>query len=90
MESPFGDAVRRFWQSGWAFDWVYDRVFVRPFLWVARVNKRDVVDLLFRITAAVTRGFHHIGALTQTGRLRWYAANMAIGLIVVVLIVASV
>ena len=49
-----------------------------------------VVDFLFRITAAVTRGFHHIGALTQTGRLRWYAANMAIGLIVVVLIVASV
>ena len=90
VESSFGDALRRFWQSGWAFDWVYDRVFVKPFLWVARVNKRDVVDLVFRITAAVTRGFHHVGALTQTGRLRWYAANMAIGLIVVLLIVASV
>ena len=89
VASPWGDALRRFWQSGWAFDWVYDRVFVKPFLWVARVNKGDVVDLVFRITAAVTRGFHHVGALTQTGRLRWYAANMAIGLIVVVLIVAS-
>ena len=65
-------------------------MFVKPFLWVARVNKRDVVDLVFRITAAVTRGFHHVGSLTQTGRLRWYAANMAIGLIVVFLIVASV
>ncbi|MCY3837633.1 MAG: hypothetical protein OXH09_03095 [Gammaproteobacteria bacterium] len=53
------------------------------------MNKGDAVDLVFRITAAVTRGFHHVGALTQTGRLRWYAANMAIGLIVVVLIVAS-
>ncbi|MDE0040175.1 MAG: NADH-quinone oxidoreductase subunit L [Gammaproteobacteria bacterium] len=90
VESSFGDALRRFWQSGWAFDWVYYRVFVKPFLWVARVNKGDVVDLAFRITAAVTRGFHHVGALTQTGRLRWYAANMAIGLIVVLLIVASV
>ena len=89
VESPFGDALRRFWQSGWAFDWVYDRVFVKPFLWVARVNKSDAVDLVFRITAAVTRGFHHIGSLTQTGRLRWYAANMAIGLILVFLIVAS-
>ncbi|MDE0423139.1 MAG: NADH-quinone oxidoreductase subunit L [Gammaproteobacteria bacterium] len=87
--STFGDALRRFWQSGWAFDWVYDRLFVKPFVWVARVNKGDAVDLVFRITAAVTRGLHHIGALTQTGRLRWYAANMAIGLIVVVLIVAS-
>ena len=90
VESSFGDALRRFWKSGWAFDWVYEGLFVKPFLWVARVNKGDVVDLLFRITAAVTRGFHHVGALTQTGRLRWYAANMAIGLIVVLLIVASV
>ena len=87
--STFGDALRRFWKSGWAFDWVYDRLFVQPFLWVARVNKGDAVDLVFRITAAVTRGFHLVGALTQTGRLRWYAANMAIGLILVVLIVAS-
>ena len=90
VESPAGDALRRFWFGGWAFDRVYDRVFVKPFLWVARVNKGDVVDFLFRITAAVTRGFHHVGALTQTGRLRWYAANMTIGLIVVLLIVASV
>ena len=90
VASSLGDALRRFWQSGWAFDWVYDRLFVKPFLWVARVNKSDVVDLVFRITASVTRGFHHVGALTQTGRLRWYAANMAIGLIVVFLIVASV
>ena len=90
VESSLGDALRRLWFSGWAFDWVYDRLFVKPFLWVARVNKGDAVDLVFRITAAVTRGFHHVGALTQTGRLRWYAANMAIGLIVVVLIVASV
>ena len=88
-DSSFGNALRRFWFSGWAFDWVYDRAFVKPFLWVARVNKGDVVDLVFRITAALTRGFHHVGALTQTGRLRWYAANMAIGLIVVLLIVAT-
>ena len=90
VESAAGDAVRRFWQSGWAFDWVYDRVFVKPFVYLARVNKGDVVDLVFRITAAVTRGFHHVGALTQTGRLRWYAVNMAIGMIVVFLIVAIV
>ena len=81
--------VRRFWRSGWAFDWVYDRIFVKPFVWFARVNKSDAVDLVFRITAGVTRGFHHVGALTQTGRLRWYAANMAIGLIVVLLIVVG-
>ncbi len=89
VNSTAGDALRRFWKSGWAFDWIYDRVFVWPFMWVARVNKSDVVEYVYRITVAVTRGVHHVGALTQTGRLRWYAANMALGLIVVVLIAVA-
>ena len=90
VESGAGDALRRFWQSGWGFDWVYDRVFVKPFVAAAKLNKNDVVDLAYRITAAVARGLHYVGALTQTGRLRWYAANMAIGLVLVFLIVLEV
>ena len=86
-ESNVGAALRRFFGSGWGFDWLYHVVFVAPFLWLAKANKNDVVDLVYRVTAAVTRGFHHVGALLQTGRLRWYAANMAIGLIVLLLIV---
>ena len=73
VESGLGRGLRRFWHGGWGFDWVYDRVFVKPFVAVARINKNDVVDLVFRVTAAVARGLHYIGALTQTGRLRWYA-----------------
>ena len=90
VESGFGDALRRFWGGGWGFDWVYDRLFVRPFVAISRINKSDVVDLIYRVTAALTRGLHYIGALTQTGRLRWYAANMAIGLVLVMLIVLEV
>ena len=82
-----GDATRRFWFSGWGFDWVYDRVFVAPFVAIARLNKADVVDFVYRVIAAVTRGGHHLATLTQSGRLRWYAANMAIGLLVAFLIV---
>ena len=90
VESGLGRGLRRFWHGGWGFDWVYDRVFVKPFIAIARINKNDVVDLVFRVTAAVARGLHYIGALTQTGRLRWYAANMAIGLVLVFLIVLEV
>ena len=90
VESGLGRGLRRFWHGGWGFDWVYDRVFVKPFVAVARINRNDVVDLVFRVTAAVARGLHYIGALTQTGRLRWYAANMAIGLVLVFLIVLEV
>ncbi len=90
VESGLGRELRRFWHGGWGFDWLYDRVFVKPFIAAARINKNDVVDLVFRVTAAIARGLHYIGALTQTGRLRWYAANMAIGLVLVFLIVLEV
>ena len=88
VESSIGQSLRRFFDSGWGFDWLYDRVFVAPFMWLCKVNKGDVVDFLYRIVAGITRGFHHVTALMQTGRLRWYAVNMALGLILVVLIVA--
>ena len=81
VESPAGDAIRRFWFGGWGFDALYDRVFVGPFVWFARLNKRDGVDFVYTAAAGITRGFHHIVALTQSGHLRWYAANMALGLL---------
>ena len=90
VESGLGHGLRRFWHGGWGFDWVYDRVFVKPFIAAGRINKNDVVDVVFRVAAAIARGLHYIGALTQTGRLRWYAANMAIGLVLVFLIVLEV
>ena len=90
VDSAFGKALARFWHGGWGFDWLYDRVFVAPFVWVARVNKRDIVDWIYKIAVGITRTLHYIGAMTQTGRLRWYAANMAVGLIVVFLIVLGV
>ena len=89
VESKAGKALSRFFASGWAFDWLYERVFVKPFMWLAKANRNDAVDFVYTITKSIARGLHHIGALTQTGRLRWYAANMAIGLIVVLLIAAG-
>ena len=90
VESGFGSALRRFWASGWAFDWLYDTLVVNPFMWLAKINKGDVVDLAFRSTAWIARALHHIVALTQSGRLRWYALNMALGLVIVFLIVLEV
>ena len=87
VESSLGGSVRRFFASGWGFDWLYERVFVKPFVWLARANRNDVVDSVYRIAVGITRGFHHVAALLQTGRLRWYAVNMALGLILVILIV---
>ncbi len=79
-----------FLERGWGFDALYDVLVVRPFVAVARANKSDVVDGVFRGVAAVARGIHRAAAATETGRLRWYAANMAAGLILVLLIALEV
>jgi len=39
--------------------------------------------------AALARGAHQLVSVTQTGRLRWYAANMAFGMLVVMLILVG-
>ena len=88
-ESKLSQRLCRFLRSGWGFDWVYDLAFVKPFVALTRVNKKDAVDYFYRVAAGFTRAFHYIFALTQTGRLRWYAANMAFGLVIVLLIAAA-
>jgi len=77
----------RFLQGGWGFDWLYDQVFVKPFMLLAKVNVRDVVDRVFDgvggLNMLLSRGLRW----TQNGRVRWYAAGAAAG---AVLIVAAV
>jgi NADH-quinone oxidoreductase subunit L len=90
VASKLGRTLRGFWFSGWGFDRLYDVVVVKPFVALARANKNDVVDLLFKAIAAIARGLNRAVSLTQTGRLRWYAANMAVGVILVLLILLEV
>ncbi|MCH2354505.1 MAG: NADH-quinone oxidoreductase subunit L [Pseudomonadales bacterium] len=85
--TEFAENVRRFWYSGWGFDWLYDRAVVAPFVALARMNKNDFVDLAFKSTASIARGIHHVLAVVQNGRLRWYAWNMVLGLAFVVVVV---
>ena len=85
--SSVGQRLQRFFHGGWGFDWIYDRVIVNPFVRLAQVNKSDFVDLMFTSIASLTAGIHRIVKRTQTGELRWYATNMVVGLLLVVLIV---
>jgi NADH-quinone oxidoreductase subunit L len=71
--------LSRLWFSGWGFDFVYDRVLVRPFFWVAHINRDDLLDLLYGGVAWYSRRLHGLLSATQTGRVRWYAAVIAFG-----------
>lgn len=82
--SPTGVALRRLWFGGWGFDWLYDRTLVRPFVALAQVNRDDVVDLFFTALAGLATALHRMLSDTQTGRLRWYAAGIAFGAVILI------
>jgi NADH-quinone oxidoreductase subunit L len=86
-EQPAAGVVARFLQGGWGFDWLYDRLFVRPFVWLARLNVRDVVDRMSDGVGGLLMLLSRAFRWTQGGRVRWYAAGLAAG---AVLIVAAV
>ncbi len=81
------EMLKAYWQSGWGFDWLYDRLFIRPYFWIAGVNKSDAVDLIYRGVAKSATVLHDLVSETQTGRVRNYAAAIAIGAVVFVALV---
>ena len=79
VANPVGSALHDWWFADWGFDWLYDRVFVRPFVWVANINKSDFVDAFYTGVAHVAESLYRWLSATQTGRVRWYVAGMAAG-----------
>lgn len=74
-----GRSLRQFFLSGWGIDAFYEYLFVRPFKTVCEINKADAVDSLYVEVAWFSQGLHQLVSASQTGRVRWYAASMAIG-----------
>ena len=85
--SAAGRVLHDWWFADWGMDWIYDRLFVRPVMWAARINREDVVDVVYDAAAAVTRLCYRALSVTETGRVRWYAAGIAAGSVVFILIV---
>jgi NADH-quinone oxidoreductase subunit L len=79
-----GTAIHRLLFSGWGFDRLYDAVLVRPFLWIARTNKDDLIDLIYSGLAWYSRFFHDALSLTQSGKVRWYAMGITIGAVITI------
>jgi NADH-quinone oxidoreductase subunit L len=80
---PAFQAVHRFWAAGWGFDWLYDRLFVRPVTWFAAADRHDAIDRVYDGLAWGGRASWAALRRTETGRVRWYAAGVTIGALVV-------
>ena len=78
--------IRRFWDAGWGFDWVYERIFVRPVETLARIAAPDYLNRLFHGLGALLLPLYRGLSATQTGRVRWYAAGLAVGTVVLLAI----
>jgi NADH-quinone oxidoreductase subunit L len=82
MRGRFMRGLHAFWCADWGFDWLYDRTLVRPFIWIATLNKRDVVDNAFTAIARCHQAAYYALSRTESGRLRWYVAAVAAGAVV--------
>ncbi len=85
--TAWATALQRFWFAGWSFDWLYNRVFIQPYVWLARSNQADNLDLIPLALAWLSQRLHNWLSQTQTGRLRWYAAGIAGGAAITVAII---
>ncbi len=81
-EAPRETALSRFATGGWGFDTLYDRVLVGGVMGQARLARADWVDRGWSALAAGAGALHRAAAASQNGRLRWYAAGLAAGIVV--------
>ena len=87
MQNPIAFAVHCFLFKGWNFDLLYDTFIVRPFLWAARINKTDFIDFIYRGLARLCCVFNEVLSFTQSGKVRWYAMGIALGVVILLGIV---
>ncbi|MGW8186117.1 MAG: NADH-quinone oxidoreductase subunit L [Desulfobacterales bacterium] len=84
VRSATGQALHRYWFSGWGFDWLYDRVVVRPYVFLANIDRDDIIDSIFEMLSRLGGFGHRVLSTTQNGKMRTYAAGLAFGAALVI------
>ena len=86
-QSAPGRLLSALWFAAWGFDWLYDKLFVQPYLLLCRVLQRDPIDRGIRVIPLAARGANALLATSQTGQVRWYAASIAGGAVLVLAVI---
>ncbi len=85
---PLTAWLGRFWKSAFGFDWLYDRLLVRPFLFVVHAARNDVFDQMIMAIPQPLSWLNGLLSRTQTGQIRWYAASVGFGAVLIIAMVA--
>ncbi|MFA0812168.1 NADH-quinone oxidoreductase subunit L [Microbulbifer epialgicus] len=72
-------SIMQYWFSGWGFDWLYEHLLAKPFKALARLNHNDIIDSLYKGTAAFSQQLNSILSSSQNGQVRWYLVTFAAG-----------
>jgi NADH-quinone oxidoreductase subunit L len=83
LEMPAILWLRGFWSRGWDFDKLYNVLLVYPYVYLSRLNKKDLVDKLYTGLAAAMEWCHNVLARTQSGLLRWYILGVVLGAVAI-------
>ena len=78
-----GRVLSAWWFAAWGFDWIYDKLLVQPYLWISHVLRRDPMDRGIGLVPRLVKGGHSVMSRTENGQLRWYAASLAFGAVLV-------
>lgn len=80
----------RFWNRAWGFDALYDLTLVRPWQFLVRVMRHDLVNMTVSLLAVLARLLNAGLVRAQNGRIRSYATGMIVGATVILLMLALV
>ena len=81
--SGIGRFLSAWWFAAWGFDWIYDKLFVKPYLAISHLLRKDPLDQTIGLIPRMAKGGNTALSRTETGQLRWYAASIAAGAVVV-------
>ena len=81
--SAIGRFLTAWWFAAWGFDWLYDKLFVKPYLLICRLLRKDPLDQTIGVIPKMAKAGHNALSRSETGQLRWYAASMAAGAVLV-------
>lgn len=81
--------AQRICANAFGFDALYDLMFVRPYTCIAKLNRNDIVAAGVGLLGRLGLGSHYLLALSENGRLRWYAVVMVGGMIALLTLVLA-
>ena len=74
-------ALVQFCRNGLGFDSLYNSCLVKPYCWLAKVNRFDIIDQIIMLNAWYINLWHDVLSALQNGKLRWYAATLGLGVV---------